>query len=185
MASPPPTDRVRRIGPTPHGRAFSAFATAMVVIGPWAVAERGFGLHRPLSNQLVIVPFGVVSAVLAWRGLRAVLHANAAVLQLDDDRLELLEPGQPAVVVHRSDVGAVIVDGDDIWGSFTVVVHDDESRVLHRWALRWPGRRPGAVVKALSAAGWPAAVGADLYDGRFLTQTEGQPPILRRPGSSR
>jgi len=66
-----------------------------------------------------------------------------------------------------------------------LAVHDNHSRVLQSWSARWPGRRPAAVVRILSRAGWPAAVGAELYDGPFQAQLEGQPPVLRRPRTTR
>lgn len=175
----------RRIGPPPWGRAFAALASFVIVAGPLAVAERAFGLHEPLGNQLILLPLGLAGGVFAWRGLRPRLAAPAAVLHVTADRLELLTPGRPVVVVDRSAVGAVIIDGDDVFGGFTIVVHDNQSRVLHRWAVRWPGRRPAAVLGALDELGWPTAIGAELYDGPFQAQVEGRPPMLHRPGSAR
>jgi hypothetical protein len=149
-------------------------------VGPLAIAERAFGVDQPLTNQVFLLPMGVAAGFGVFRGIRPLLTGPVVLLRIAAECLEFEGPGRSVARVDRSGVGAVIVDADPL-GTFTFVVHDDKSRVVYRGSARWPGRRPASVVRKLSQAGWPSAVGAELYDGRFRGQMPGQPPVIRRP----
>jgi hypothetical protein len=164
---------VIRLRPPVVGTAFAGVVTLAVVLGPLAAAERAFGLHAGAAAQAVVVPLGLVAGLAVLRGLRPLLVKPGGTLTVSTEQLEFAD-GRAVDRVERKAVGKVIVDGDDVWGRFTITVHDGRGLPLEEWTAQWPGRRPVNVVRLLSRHGWPAVLAAEFSDGRFQPSGESQ-----------
>ncbi len=98
---------------------------------------------------------------------------------------ELHRNGQPPDAVPRGDVGLVVLYDEPMQGVRQIKVHDRLSGDIGTWDTAWLGRQPHRVERILDGFGYPCAIASELYDGRFMAQTPGQPPRLERPAPMR
>jgi hypothetical protein len=169
-----------------HDAAFVALLFPYAILVPLVFFEKFFGVGAgaPGWSQTLIVP---ASLSLAWIYLRRRFRGRSAVLTVGPDALcydGKAEGVKGATTVSRSDVGLVIVcggtGGRDALFVDALIVHDSASSVLAVWKPRWFGR-PTRALEALRAAGYPALMLGDVYDGRFQEQVEGEPPRAVAP----
>jgi hypothetical protein len=157
------------------------FGWAAVGVGGlwlWALLERAF-VKSPASAQLWIIPVGIVGALATWRSYaRFAPQRSQTALVVSADCLEYRQPGEPPATIGRGEVALIEVLGHPMNGAYTVTVRNDRSRPIAVWTPRWAGWKPERVVDVLRRAGYPAFRHQDIYDGRFQSQTLGEPPRM-------
>jgi hypothetical protein len=175
----PVTARPQVIGQTMRGLVFAWATVAIGCVAPLALLERAWGVKGQLADQAWIIPAGLLGAAATLSAYRFMIPKRGrAQLVVAPDRLEYRDPAAAPVILERPTIGLVDVLGSTQSGEYLVKVHDHESTVIARWSPRWSGWREERVVAAFLAAGYPAARHRDIYDGRFQSQTPGQPPRM-------
>jgi hypothetical protein len=177
--------RTRVIGATRLGIASELILLGCLVVGPLALLERGFGLDSPPQTQVLILALAIPVCLLGVRTVRARLPRGERLeVEVSTKELVLRRKGQPPDVVRRGDVGLVVLYGDQVQGVSQIRIHDHLSGDIGSWDTAWLGRRPQRVKRILAGFGYPCAIASELYDGRFLSQAPGQPPLGQRPATT-
>jgi hypothetical protein len=180
---PEPEDQpVQVIHQTARGWLYGWTMNALSCLLLLLLLERAAGVDGPATNQLWIIPCGLLAAGASWRVRKWMApRRTGSQLVVTLGGLEYRERGQEPVTIPRTRIGLVDVVGAFGSGRYVVTVHDHDSVVLARWTPRWSGWKQERVVEVLRDHGYPAARHTDIYDGRFQSQTAGEPPRMARP----
>lgn len=170
------------IRPTRSGAVMRYLLLGCFAVGPLVLVERIFGMNAPAAAQLLILPIGISLCVLAARRVRAILPRGERMeLQLDQSELTVRRRGEGLLTIDRPDIGLVLLEDHPVQGVAAVRIYGPASQDIGRWETGWLGKRARRVKGQLETLGYPCAIRSELYDGRFQTQTPGQPPLLHRP----
>ncbi len=178
--------RTRVVRATRLGIVTELIVLGLFVLAPLVLLERGFGLDAPPETQVLILAIGLPLCVLGLNTVRAYLPKGQR-LEVEVTKKELVfhRNGQPPDAVPRGDVGLVVLYDEPMQGVRQIKVHDRLSGDIDTWDTAWLGRQHHRVERILDGFGYPCAIASELYGGRFMAQTPGQPPRLERPAPIR